>query len=260
MLALTLIFNLATPASAMSVYAPRNVAHKVVFVDGVSYTIDIDEELNIVVSAKTLTSSGKMVLDKELNGTVVIQSNRKFAKSEYAVQINNLDAETSSLDVSMTDLKTNIVETMSYSDVIKDQYVGQSAIAVGGVITVGSLLAALLYSCLAIVIAGVTCYAVDAVISAVKSAQSYYYKAYRRLNTVFINPNPISKTQATNRIRSGADTYTYTSWRAKDIVVNTGLGVTNSENHWAWYKIGSFFNHYHTANRNGAHSFYGLPK
>ena len=58
----------------------------------------------------------------------------------------------------------------------------------------------------------------------------------------------------------GGDTYTYTSGLAKSVVAATGLGVTESENHWAWYKVGSFFKHYHTENRNGAHSFYGIPK
>lgn len=65
---------------------------------------------------------------------------------------------------------------------------------------------------------------------------------------------------AVSRIVCGSDTYTFTSSQAKGIVKSTGLGVTSSENHWAWYKVGSFFNHYHTANRNGAHSFYGIPK
>ena len=110
------------------------------------------------------------------------------------------------------------------------------------------------------VIAGVTCYAVDAVISDVRKNSKYYYKAYRRLNTVFINPIAIPEAQASNRIRAGADTYTYTQSLARKIVVSAGLGVVGPENHWAWYKIGSYFSHFHTGNRNGAHSFYGLPK
>jgi len=85
-------------------------------------------------------------------------------------------------------------------------------------------LTALLYASLAVVIEGLTCYAVDAIVTQVKK------------------------------------NYTYTSTRARSIVVSTGLGVTHSETSWKWYRACSYFYHYHTANRNGAHSFYGLPK
>ena len=109
------------------------------------------------------------------------------------------------------------------------------------------------------VIAGVTCYAVDAVISDVRKNSKYYYKAYRRLNTVFINQLLYQKLK--HLIELGqALIHTYTQSLARKIVVSAGLGVVGPENHWAWYKIGSYFSHFHTGNRNGAHSFYGLPK
>lgn len=260
-LTLVLMLNLAAPAYAKGPMTVRSTVSEEVYVDGVAYTVEIDEDLNITVSAKSGLVSGKMVLDKSLKGTIVIQGNRsRLMNKEYDVSITDLDAESELLKVDLVDTRTKVKQQMSYTDVVKEEYVGQAAITAGGVITVGGLLAALLYSCLAIVIAGTVCYAVDAVLSAVKNASSYYYKAYRRLNTVFINPNPISQTHATNRIRSGADTYTYTSWRARTIVANTGLGVTRAENHWEWYKIGSYYWHYHTGNRNGAHSFYGAPR
>lgn len=253
LLILTILANL-TFSNSQSVYASSTEDYKTVFVDGVEYSVVMDGENNIYIKAITEGYDADMALDENLEGEIHINS------EEYNVVINDIDYNSEDVDIVISDENNNIVENYdSMDDLTPDDYNGQTAAVVGGTIGIGSLVTALLYACLAVTIAGVTCYAVDAVIDDVKKNKKYYYKAYRRLNTVFINPVPISAAKATSRIASGSDTYTYTSQLAKSIVVATGLGVTASEHHWAWYKIGSFFNHYHTKNRNGAHSFYGVP-
>ena len=244
--------------SGKDVYATNaNNYEKYVFVDGLEYVVGLDVNNNIYVKCVTDGYRGEMLLDSSLNGEIIIDGNE-----QYEIEIEELNYNDDNLDVVVYDENNNIVEEYdSCDELLKDEYVGQASIAVsGGTIAVGSLLTALLYASLAITISGVICYAVDAVIKDVRKNSKYCYKAYRRLNTVFINPNAISTQTATERIRSGADTYTYTSELAESIVRATGLGVTPSENHKEWYKIGSYFNHYHKKNRNGAHSFYGIPK
>lgn len=254
LLTMAILVNLVF-AGNQNVHANCETNTRTVFVEGVEYSVTLDEENNILIKAITPGYDAEMVLDENLEGEIQINN------EEYNIDIKEIDYDSDDIDVVVCDEDNNVVEEYEDTDeLIPDDYCGQVAIAAGGgTIAVGTLVTALLYASLAITIAGVTCYAVDAVISDVKKNSKYYYKAYQRLNTVFINPVPISAATATKRIASGSNTYTFTSALAKSIVKATGLGVTKSENHWAWYKIGSYFNHYHTKNRNGAQSFYGVP-
>lgn len=77
---------------------------------------------------------------------------------------------------------------------------------------------------------------------------------------LFINPDDVTRQHAINRIRGGNDVYTYWQADARSIVNAAGRGVIGTENHYAIWKIGDYYDHYHTADRNGAHSIYGLPQ
>ena len=59
-------------------------------------------------------------------------------------------------------------------------------------------------------------------------------------------------------VSSGDSVFTFTKDIARGVVSATGLGVVGPESHWAWYKIGDYYWHYHTGNRKGAHVWYGL--
>ena len=245
---------------------------KIVYVDGVGYSVSIDEDYNITLQSVDSDNEAKMVLDNTLSGDIRIDNGNGVEK--YKIDISELassdnlddeDFEYDDIDIEITDQQGNIVEEYDeMDDVILDEYEGQAAIAVGGTIAVGGLVTALLKLALAVCIAGVVCYAVDAVIDQVKRNRNYCYKAYRALNTVVINPRAISYKSAVSRIKKGSDVYTYTKGTAKSIMVSTAQGYYGPENHWAWYKIGSFFNHYHLNShkkgKNAAHMFYGLPK
>lgn len=245
---------------------------KIVYVDGVGYSVSIDEDYNITLQSVDSDNEAKMVLDNTLSGDIRIDNGNGVEK--YKIDISELassdnlddeDFEYDDIDIEITDQQGNIVEEYDeMDDVILDEYEGQAAIAVGGTIAVGGLVTALLKLALAVCIAGVVCYAVDAVIDQVKRNRNYCYKAYRALNTVVINPRAISYESAISRIKNGSDVYTYTKGMAKSIMVSTAQGYYGPENHWAWYKFGSFFNHYHLNShkkgKNDAHMFYGLPK
>lgn len=251
---LVLITN--TIFNVTQVKAQDDNGKKYVYVDGVEYCVYVDEDFNTIV--KAVGEDAELILDKELNGTISIQDGKE--SGTYDIEVSELDVEQEEMDITV--YKEDIVFE-NYDDIeeiIPDEYSGQAAIAVaGGTIFVGGLISALVYALVTVTVAGVVCYAVDAIVKQVKQNQQYYYKAYLKLGTVVINPYAITSTEAKNRIKNGDNTYTYTATLARSIVVATGLGVVGPENHYKWYSLGSFFNHYHTANRNGAHSFYGLP-
>lgn len=245
---------------------------KVVYVDGVGYSVSIDENYNITLQSIDSDYNAKMVLDNTLSGDIRIDNGNEVEK--YKINICDLgssdnigaeDFEYDDIDIEISDEQGNVVEEYdNIDDVILDEYEGQAAIAAGGTIAVGGLVTVLLKLAVAVCIAGVVCYAVDAVIDQVKKNRNYCYKAYRALNSVFINPRAISYKSAVSRIKNGSDVYTYTKGTAKSIMVSTAQGYYGPENHWAWYKIGLFFNHYHLNShkkgKNDAHMFYGLPK
>lgn len=255
-LAVVMMSNLVV--GQISASAAENTTIQDVYLDGVAYHFEVDEDWNIIVTAETAESEARMVLDQDLNGTVEIE-NANAADEEYTVDIKSLNAEEEVFDVAVVD-ETNPEETLEleYEDIADSDYSGQVAVTAGGVIVLGGLLEALLYAALAVVIAGVTCIAVVAAVEAVKKASNCYYLAYQVLNSVFINPVPISQGTAVSTLKAGGSVYTFTGTRAYTAVYQTGLGVIGPENSYAWYKIGDYFWHYHPGNRNGAHCWYGL--
>lgn len=245
---------------------------KIVYYDGIGYSVYIDDDYNIILQNIDGDYETEMILDNTLSGSIMINDGN--AVENYNINITELesidnigeeDFEYDNIDIEITDEVGNIVEAYDdIDDIIVDEYEGQAAIAIGGTITVSGLVTVLLKLAIAVCIAGVVCYAVDAVIEQVKNNRNYCYKAYRALNTVVIDPRAISFKSAVSRIKKGVDVYTYTKGTAKSIMVSTAQGYYGPENHWAWYKVGMFFNHYHLNShrkgKNDAHMFYGLPK
>lgn len=146
---------------------------------------------------------------------------------------------------------------------ISDSYDGQAAVAVTVVtaITIETLITAILTAAACIVVAGVIYYAGKSVAKEIERTkqQNNYFKAYVEKKNVFINiSNSISRASAISRIHSGSDVYTYKRSAAKSLTKATGLGCTSPEISCFKGKKVRFY-HYHTANRNEAHIFYGLP-
>ena len=262
-LVFVLVFNFAAnvSASARTLKKTEQLYNSEYELDGITYSIEIDEDYNITISGKSGKSSGKLVLDSDLTGTIQISSGLASRATKYTVTIDELNPEESICNVTMVDSKTKLTESLSYSDIIKDEYVGQVAatVTLSGTISVATLLAVLLLLSLAVIVSGVIYYAVEAVISAVKKVPNTCYKAYHG-RSVYISRHSISFSAAVKRIKNRQDTYTYNKATARSIVQSTGYGCTSAEIDKNWQnKVGIYFYHFHTANRNGAHSFYGTP-
>lgn len=234
---------------------------EVVFVDGNKIKVTIDVATGNVVS-ESVDSGEKSCLEIKSNGeSVATVLDEEEGYVDYVLDIEDLSY--SDVDVKVIDDNGEIVEEYDeYEDIVEDTYEEQAvAVTVVTGITVGTLITAVLEVAACIVVAGVIYYGAKAAVSAIKKSankRKYYYKAYIYQKNVFINISKnISTESAVKRIRLGKNVYTYTSSRAKKIVVKTGLGYTAPEISDLRGKIR--FYHYHTANRNGAHSFYGLP-
>lgn len=124
-------------------------------------------------------------------------------------------------------------------------------------------MAAALEAAACIAIAGIIYYGAKAAVKAIEKnskKQKYYYKAYIYKNNVFINiSNTISRVSASNRLKAGSDTYTYTASLAKQIVNDAGgpcsaKDISNNKGKLNFY-------HYHIGTikkHTSAHSFFGI--
>lgn len=232
-----------------------SIESKSVYVDGVEFIGSVD---NFVVTVESVGTSekAKLVIDRNGNGYIEGVSGLKY-KEKIKVDINELSD--SKFEAELNE-KGVVKSYKSKEALISDEYKGQ--IAIGGVIVIGAaLLEALILLGLVLVIAGVTCYAISEVIEDVKQNNKYYYKAYLQFITVFINPYPITLSTASWRVAQGYSVYTYTDELAQLATLGAGLGIiSESECHGAPLYIGTWLEHYHTANRNGSHIWFGIPK
>lgn len=263
-LAMVLVLN-GLVYSESSVFA-NNLDSKnieTIYIDGIKYNITINEDLNIEVNTSVDGEEFSLEVDKLSGEGNFTSSDYNIVASEYEVTVNSVVNE-DNLDVTIEDDIGNVEEIDSLDDLIDDNYEGQMVIsgtlaALTGKAVLSALVAALALSAKVIVVLGVTYYAVDRVADKIKNG--FIYPALRRNNAVYIAPLATTKSKAINLVRAGKDVYTIIRAHAKSIVISTGLGVTPSENHYYTSKNkGIYFSHFHTANRNGAHSFYGLPK
>ena len=231
---------------------------EVVYVDGISFEYFVDDsgELNI----RSLEDNGKTYLKLNSEGEAEVQLLEDESYEEYKLDIEELTEEEVYVEVNDDEgERVDIYDDID--DILVDEYEGQ-ALAVGTGISMATLLTVTLMVTSAVVVGGVTYYAISTVIEKVKSNnnnKNSYYKAYIQNYVTFIAfySGKISKNQAASRIKSGNNVYSYSKSMAKSAVNSAGLGIVGPEIH---LRKGKFaFYHYHTANRNGAHSLYGMP-
>jgi hypothetical protein len=258
-----------------------NDIEETIWIDNVEYSVSVDDDFNVVVHGTTpeKDSSADMILDTDLNGSLEITNGGEI--EYYDVDIDTLDAditdsvignmvysdkiEYTDIHATLTDEFNNVQEFSGVTSLMPDEYEGQMAItAAGGSIVVSGALTALIKAGIVVLASGTACYAVNKVVSTLKSkCKSYYYKAYVAANTVVIYPKPISRQTAISRIKYGLNVYTYLNSNAISVMNGTRLGYYGPEHHKKKYSIGYYFKHYHlnlhSKGRNAAHMFYGTP-
>lgn len=264
MIVLLLVACIALSDTDMQVNAEMTTGStsEVVYVDGNPIRVTVNP-LNGTIMAEAVNKrdDSSLVISENSENIVTIYDNNENNYVDYELDIEDLSYD--EIDVDVYDEDGDIVESYDdVNDLLDDTYEGQAAtVTVVTTITVGSLITALLEAAACIAIAGVIYYGAKAAVKAItqkSQKKDYYYKAYIYNKNVFINiSNSISKTSAITRIKTKQNVYTFYSSNAKAIVKSTGLGCTASEISDLKGKIR--FYHYHTANRNGAHSFYGNP-
>lgn len=239
------------------------VTSEVVYVDGEEFivTTNLDDG---IVTVKTTDKDDESVLEISGNGdaNVTVLDNIEEEYVDYSLDIEDFSEE--NLDIEVIDEDGNVVEKIDeYDDLINDSYDGQVAatVTVATVISVESLITALLASAACIAVAGVIYYGAKAAVREIektKEKKKYYYKAYIYNKNVFINLNRISKASAISRIKSGENIYTYTKSLAKEVTKASGLGVSSPDISCFKGKKVKFY-HYHTSPKNKSHIFYGVP-
>lgn len=276
------VYAMSTTESNMEI---EESVGKHVFVDGVEYTISIDDNFNISVYGETDSGSAQLTLDTSLEGELIIEDDSHQEK--YNIDIDSLSVSDESIDsegntftatdsleyeelsISVTDENDNTIVYNNIDDVIEEKYSGQmAAVAVyGGTIVISGVLTALLKACIVVMVSGVACYALQEVVTNIqRKSNCSYYRAYLASNTVVINPKPISKAEAANRVRNGGNIYTFYQSNAHDLMYKVaGYAFYGPEHHKKWYSVGWYFKHYHLnshknrADKNKSHVFFGFP-
>lgn len=227
----------------------------IVYIDGIKFVIT-DTEDKIIVETQGQENDFKMYFWD--NGKAYTESEG----TNVWLNINELTDE--KIDI---DLETEDGAITKITDLEQDEYQGQAlgTITLGG-ITLGKAIlcaiAALLMTSAIYYISGEAYQALDYALNKKKISHNTYYKAYIYKKVVLVSKKGISKNSAINHIRLGWDVYSYKSSDARRIVEAVGKGVIGPEidkktTTSGIIKHGIYYYHYHTGNRNGAHSFYG---
>lgn len=256
------IISLIVILSLMTLMFPINVladdglvGSENVYIDGVEFSVTTDANMNTTVATVGLEENSELTINSKGVGTVELAGESET----YDVKIYNLSEEDVTAVVKEDGAVVDVVTESDVEETVADEtYEGQVALAIPlvPVITTATLIAALIFVGKAVIVAGTAYYALTYVMDKVRQAPNNYYSAHLIPGkNVFVNPLAISYTTAVSRIRAGLNTYTFTAYNARRVVVSTGLGVTAAEHHSS--RTGFQYWHYHTATRNGAHSFYG---
>lgn len=237
----------------------EQVVEETVYVDGSPIKVIVDPEKGtIVAEALGQGEDSRLVISETEMNVATVYNEQQQNYVNYKLEINDLSEN--KVDIEVINEEGNIIDQIDdVNEITNNSYVGRAAVTVITTITVETLITAILEAAACIVVGSVIYYGARAAVTAIKKdkdKKKSYYKAYIYNKNVFIDMyNNISRKKAVKRIKKGKNVYVYSSKKAKQIVKDTGLGCTPSEISCLKGKVR--FYHYHTANRNGAHSFYG---
>ncbi len=246
-------------ASSSTANALENATQNIVYVEGHGFKVTTSLEGDTIV--QSLENTSKLVMDQDGNADIVLE-NQDGTIENYDVKIKNLSEE--NVDIILTQSGKIVDEIVSYDDIVEDSYVGQVAVA-GVLITADLILTALAIAAITVVIAGVTCYAIDAIEKQIKKNKNYIYYAYLCSGNVFINPVSISDKTAIAHIKVTGDSggvYTFYKDNAASLAKRSTSKWCGPENHFSIAKMllgNIYYDHYHNC-VSGAHIWYGMPQ
>jgi len=270
-LVLTMIINLFT----IPVNARESKITETIYINGVKFDVSLNENMEITINGSNQNSAAKMTLNSNGEGEIILQNNKE--KEFFDVDINTLNNTEIDVDVFQNN---HLVDTFStIDDIIEDSYSGQIAIFITTeiTITIGMILESLIAAGLVVIISEVLYIVATEFYSAVQSAtktkkekaKKKYYPATVYKGTVVIKPKAISKKKAIKRVKKGQSVYSFSSTKARDIILQAGYShyPTGSYGEIDNKRIAGniYLRHYHIANskgyaiHNGFHSFYGSP-
>lgn len=236
-----------------------NSYENVVYVEGHAFKVSTSFEGDTIV--ESLENETRLVMDENGNADIVLEDNNGIIEN-FDAEINDLSEE--NVDIVITQSGNVVDEITSYDELVEDSYEGQVAVA-GVTITLGMVLEALALAAITVVVAGVTCYAVDALEKQIKKNKNYIFYAYLAAGNVFINPTSIDEKTAISHIKVTGDSggvYTYFQTNAASLAQKSTRYWCGPENHFTIPKMMlgmTFYDHYHNC-ESGAHIWYGTAQ
>ncbi len=236
------------------------------YYDGVGFKTSLDDNGNLTVKS---LSSGKdsAYITVHKDGSAEAQVCNNSVVEKYDLKMKDFSDKKINVDVYQ---KGNKVKNYSNLNELKyDKYMGQSGVVELLIYSLSLLLDILLTLAITAIVVGVTYYSAAYVIEKVKAIaiemedeMAYYYRASIVGPQVVIDLyNPITQAQATSRLATQNDIYTYFSSAAAYACQKVGnanncIGPEITENRKAGYV---YFFHYHINRTNPAHAFFGFP-
>lgn len=267
---------------AMEMNDEIEIADEIV-VDGVEYSISLDEDGNIFVNGEGEGNSVELLLNQEGEADVTVENNGETEKVEYLVE--NLSED--DVDVKVIEDGKVVDEYNSFEDIIEDEYVGQAAVTSEVFLVAGAVTLLVLLYCSCIIVRDKKTYVLSTTFrDAVSSATTKVRDEFKRMwfpaiivdHSVYILPTGKTLASAHNYLINGVNVYSFTSSLAKAAITYnssllpiihssngnifaTGSGEYHTKNCSKKY----VYRHYHMGypgsylQYNSAHSLYGAP-
>jgi hypothetical protein len=243
-----LLFSLIV-ANTKSVFSAEG-NQTTVYLDGVEYSISIDNEMNTTVKTVGLNENAKLSFDKYGNGSAVL-INETGERIVQSVSIKSLSPDSLNVTTSVDGVVKEIYD--SISDLGSDTYTGQLQFAVWAGIELGSLLWALIFAGATIVLGGITYIVVTEVADELRKENKPHYAAVLKNQDLYVG-QPLSENTAVSRLSSGGDVWSVSYSYALKVAFIAGGNkpAVGPEKHGDE----GYYMHFHAYKRMGGHSFY----
>lgn len=259
---LIVVFSVATNFNKVQAEETKDISSILKGIDEVKIIEDNEEK--VTVTGREKNTIVTITYDKNTSDVTMISeelnlNTKKILTEEnnFNIQIDQNDLENFEIDSTIEYQGKNydLEKTPNFSEYKQARF----AVAVPLAVALGeSVIIWIITQFASIVIAGVTYVLATGIIEKIKNKQYDHYQAELKDNNLYIG-NSITFETATARLLS-SDVWSKTSSLAAKVARAAGKNKApvGSENHAATgSKKGLYYNHYHTYNRKGGHSFYG---